>query len=123
MNELNQLRRNGAYGLMAACWVFVIGLAASGLYLGRWLPVVAAIAMSIVPSMLAWQDKGTGPSRLAFGVTLPLYPALLLWQWSGDRPQRAIQAARQDGPGARIPELHAARDAGRPSSVPGRRAQ
>ena len=84
MNELNQLRRNGAYGLMAACWVFVIGLAASGLYLGRWLPVVAAIAMSIVPSMLAWQDKGTGPSRLAFGVTLPLYPALLLWQWSGE---------------------------------------
>ncbi|MEJ5976368.1 methyl-accepting chemotaxis protein [Novosphingobium sp. PS1R-30] len=84
MHELNQLRRTGAYGLTAACWIFVLGLAAGGVHLGRWLPLVAAIAVSIVPTLLARQDRGTGASRLAFGVTLPLYPALLLWQWTGE---------------------------------------
>ncbi|MCW1431122.1 methyl-accepting chemotaxis protein [Novosphingobium sp. JCM 18896] len=84
MHELNQLRRNGVYGLTAACWIFVLGLAASALHLGRWLPLAVAVAMSIVPSLLARQDQGTGASRLAFGLTLPLYPALLLWQWAGE---------------------------------------
>ena len=85
MHELNNLRRNGAIWLTAASWLFVAALAASGFYLGgRWLPFGAAVAVSIVPTLLARQDKGTGSSRLAFGATLPLYPALLLWQWSGE---------------------------------------
>ena len=84
MHELNQLRRNGAYSLMAACWLFVAGFAASSFYLGgQLLPLGAAALVSIVPTILALQDKGRGRSRMVFGATMPLYPALLLWQWSG----------------------------------------
>ena len=84
MHELNEFRRLGAKGLTAVCWLFVAALGASCLYLGGGaMPFLAAAAVSLVPTLLAWQDKGCGTSRLAFGVTLPLYPALLLWQWSG----------------------------------------
>lgn len=84
MNELNDLRRKGATALLVICWLCVATVAGSALLSDAgWLPLLAALLVTVVPSLQVLRgDNGLG-ARLALGAALPIYPAILLWQWGG----------------------------------------
>ena len=84
MNELQLLRRRGALGLIGICWV-----AASCIGIGAFFsdagagPALAALVLTVAPSLSLWASPDCVRTRMILGMTLPLYPILLLWQWSG----------------------------------------
>lgn len=84
MNELEELRRKGAQGLVLVCWMGVLITLGGTLFAQTGLaPPVAAVLVTLAPTWLVLRSESGPQSRLALGLTLPLYPAILLWQWSG----------------------------------------
>ncbi|MBT0669571.1 methyl-accepting chemotaxis protein [Novosphingobium profundi] len=84
MNELDELRRKGAASLVAIGWICVFLIAVSTFLAGSgFLPLVLAVAVSIVPTMLTFRGSEGLQARLSLGFAYPLYPAIMLWQWTG----------------------------------------
>ena len=84
MNELNELRRKGALGLLINCWLTVLAIAGGAFLAGTgMMPAVLAAAVTVVPSLLVLRGGGDLQTRLAIAFAMPIYPAILLWQWSG----------------------------------------
>jgi methyl-accepting chemotaxis protein len=84
MHELAILRRNGLRALtvlILGC-VAVIGVSSFFSTQG-WLPLILAIAVSLLPTLAVAAGRTDSATRLAFGCTLPLFPAIMLYQWSG----------------------------------------
>lgn len=84
MDELLSVRRNGLKVLAAACMlaVLVIGVCTAFAETGL-VPLVLAVAVSIIPLALVAQGRADGGTRLAMGSAVTAYPMILLWQWSG----------------------------------------
>ncbi|WP_395332633.1 methyl-accepting chemotaxis protein [Novosphingobium sp. BL-8H] len=84
MNQLEDLRSKGARGLLIVCWLSVL-VTLGGLPFAQTglAPVVAAVLITIVPTLLVLGGGNGAQARMTLGITLPLYPAILLWQWSG----------------------------------------
>ena len=84
MNELNELRRKGALGLLVVCWLTVLVIALATLLAGSgFMPALLAVMITAVPSVLVTRGGGDLQTRLAIAFAMPVYPAILLWQWSG----------------------------------------
>ncbi|HWU03787.1 MAG TPA: methyl-accepting chemotaxis protein [Novosphingobium sp.] len=84
MQELDTLRSLGMRALVAVCWACVaIVLGGSLFSAAGLLPVVMALAITALPTMMIAQGRSDATARLVLGATMPLYPAILLYQWSG----------------------------------------
>jgi methyl-accepting chemotaxis protein len=84
MEEIAKLRAIGIRALVGVCWLgVVITLIGSFVATTGFLPVVLAVAIAIVPTMLAISGRSDATARIVLGATLPLIPAILLYQWSG----------------------------------------
>jgi methyl-accepting chemotaxis protein len=84
MNEINTLRGLGIKVLVGVCWLSVaIILAGSFVANTGYMPVLMALAISIIPTMMALGQRADATARIAVGATMPLYCAIALYQWSG----------------------------------------
>jgi len=84
MEEITKLRATAVKGLALVCWLMV-GCILVGSFMATtgFVPVLLALAVTAVPTMLALGQRHDGAARLILGATLPLYPAILVYQWSG----------------------------------------
>ncbi len=84
MNEIAKLRELGLKALVGVCWLsVVIILAGSFVADTGYAPVLMALAISVIPTMMALGRRTDGTARIVIGATMPLYCAILLYQWSG----------------------------------------
>ena len=84
MDEITKLRRLGIKGLVLVGW-FITAIIACGSFFATtgFVPVVLALAISALPTVLAMGDRTDTTARIMLGATMPLYSAILLYQWSG----------------------------------------
>jgi methyl-accepting chemotaxis protein len=84
MEEIAKLRALGIKALVGVCWLGVlITLIGSFFATTGFLPVLLAVAIAIVPTMMAMAGRSDSTARIIIGGTLPMIPAILLYQWSG----------------------------------------
>ena len=84
MGELDILRRGGVRALAGVAWACAAVILLGSFWSSQGaLPVILALAVTVVPSALAFMGRQDAMTRMMFGLTMPLYPAILLYQWSG----------------------------------------
>ncbi len=85
MEQLVHLRLRGIQVLAGLIWglTLVIGVGTAFSSEG-YIPLVAAAALAVVPTIFAVTGRSDATARLLLGLTVPLYPALLLFQWAGN---------------------------------------
>jgi methyl-accepting chemotaxis protein len=83
MEDIERLRQQGAKALMFVCWISA-AIIALGCFFATsgFMPLVLALVVGILPSLMVMQGRDDTMSRMVLGATLPLYPAILLYQWS-----------------------------------------
>lgn len=84
MLELESIRRKGMTVLAGVCWAAtLVTLAGMPFAPGGAMPPVLALALCVVPTLLARGGRIDPAARIASGASVTLYPAVLLAQWSG----------------------------------------
>lgn len=84
MKEIINLRHLGMKALVGVCWLVTILVLVGSMIAGSgFAPVLLALALVAVPTLLVMAGKDDGVARIAMGATLPLFSAVLLYQWSG----------------------------------------
>ncbi len=89
--ELTGIRKNGVFALVIIAWLCVAIIAGVSIYgaLG-WTPVVAAVAITLLPTLIARSGTIQSTWRILLGVTMPVYPAILLYQAAGTNLQMDV---------------------------------
>ncbi|NKI99495.1 methyl-accepting chemotaxis protein [Novosphingobium sp. SG707] len=83
MKEIVNLRHLGMKALVGVCWLITILVLIGSMIAGSgFAPVLLALALVAVPTLLMMAGKDDGVARIAIGATLPLFSAVLLYQWS-----------------------------------------
>lgn len=89
--ELTGIRRNGVFALVVIAWLCVAIIAGVSLYTGmEWTPTVVAVAITLLPTLIARSSNIQSSGRILLGVTMPVYPAILLYQTAGSNFQMDI---------------------------------
>ncbi|MBN9143573.1 MULTISPECIES: methyl-accepting chemotaxis protein [unclassified Novosphingobium] len=84
MKEIVNLRHLGMKALVGVCWLITILVLIGSMIAGSgFAPVLLALALVAVPTLLMMSGKDDCVARIAIGATLPLFSAVLLYQWSG----------------------------------------
>ena len=77
------LQRRGVMVLAATAWCGALAVLVCSAFAPGMVWPLLALAVTVVPTLLAWQGRADAVARLALGLCMPLYPAILLAQWSG----------------------------------------
>jgi methyl-accepting chemotaxis protein len=89
--ELTGIRKNGVFALVIIAWLCVAIITGVSLYAGLgWTPVVVAVAITLLPTLIARSGNIQSTGRILLGVTMPVYPAILLYQAAGTNLQMDV---------------------------------
>ncbi len=84
LDELARIRRHGTLAVTAVLWACIAIIGVGSHYSDQGLlPVMLALGLAAVPTVLICVARNDATTRVLLGATLPLYPAIMLFQWSG----------------------------------------